>query len=210
MESSSETSASSSGGSIDYQIVKTEPAYEDVEVLLGQNQFVDSFPDFLAKFQGTHVIDSGGLVLGLFSIIRYSDARDTVNRKVVHAIDGILGEIEDSEDAVLFFNTRISNIPVDMVFELYRRVEVVDSHYIFISQVDLQDKRDVETAARTFKEFSRGDLRLWPRKNEEVFLLKCGRRAFAECRGAKYNVYVLLQDEFKQFLADFGNEIASK
>lgn len=205
MESSDEEGTCSSSGEISYRITETAPTHDDVEILLGQTRFMDSLPDFMSRFQQTRVIESDGLVLGLFSILSYEEARDSMNKKLVGAIDTIL---DNDKGTLLFFSARIGNTPVDAVFELYRAVELRDSRYIFVSQVDPQDSRSVEAAAQAFSEFDRRDLRLWPRRSEEVFLLRCGRRVFVECGGAKYNVYVLERSEFERFIADFGNEIS--
>lgn len=196
----------SSSESIDYHVGKVAPECDAADVLLAHDPAVESPSRLFSVLGDCHGITSGDLILGLASIARYADARSALQHKIAAVADRLIDSL--SGDVFLFYNARIGNTPLSMVFELYKGLEAGAGHYVCISQTDVLDRQGLEDACRMFPEFSKEDLRRWPRKNEEVFLLRCPRKACCEIAGAKFSVFVLDQDEFKQFRDDFCKEIS--
>ncbi|KAI4292875.1 hypothetical protein PAPHI01_2149 [Pancytospora philotis] len=234
-------SAGDSSSSFDYQIVKKKLTHDDAPMLLNQDTYIDYMSRFLEHLPEVDAITSGDLVLGYCVLANYDEIGGCFERRIIDTVSGLLDNIhltavdKDVEDLKaerrkmehkvydtydyanrkLFYCARYANVPIDIVYELYEKAQLTakleDEFVVVISPVAPLEKDALDAACAEFPEFSRYNLRSWPRRSEEVFLLAHKTMKYVEVHGVKYRIFLLLTEHFRQFIKDFGAEVrASK
>ncbi|KAI5168466.1 hypothetical protein PAEPH01_0154 [Pancytospora epiphaga] len=194
--------------SIDYQIKKINPEYNEIKMLLSQTQFLTDTVRFAPQLFNCQAICSDDLILGLYAMAEFNSIKDCIEDKITVAIQNLVNNIGVSDKVYLLFTSRIYNVPLDMVCELYRTLRAEFSHYLIISPLERQDKEEQKKACKAFPEFNQVDLKMWPRREEEIFLLRLQNRTEVESHGKRYRIVLLSQEELERYVGDFATELS--
>lgn len=215
-EESSCTHSQDSSESIDVEVKNGVPTLNEILMLTNQSPYITDHDEFLSKMENyasrSYVMASDDLIIACAALVKYNDVRGCLAKKTKKVINSMVEslKIENTDKIAIFFCPRFVNIPVSNVFDLYNHA-LKDlgefSHILFISRLYVLNKEEHQESIATFKEFSKDDLRMFPYRSEEIFLLSCPNRHNTEIDGLNYRIILANCDEVKRFLEAFSSEL---
>lgn len=198
---------------IDVQVRKHTPQCSEISMLLAHVPYIINPAMFLEKLQSPYILHSDDLVLGVSGFARYDDVRGALGKRIKKVINSMVDASgASSEEVAIFFCPRIVNTPLREVYEMYKKVysevDATFQYFVLASRLYTLGKREHEESAKIFKEFAEEDLRNFPYRSEEVFLLSCKSKHNTEIDGVAFKLFLARRQEFEDFLSSFLKEIS--
>lgn len=190
------------------EILDETPSIEDITLLLSSASYITDPVGFLSKAYCCKSIKSGDTVLGVCALVKYDDVRRLLAKGPKKAINSLLESAGDTSNISLLFMPRIANLPLETVYSLYSEINGQFERCIVVSRLSNLKNDEVQTIKETFPEFDEKEIRQFPVNNEEVLLLHSKYKRNTEINGAPARIYLIEQQEFKEFLIRFEKEIS--
>lgn len=203
MSTESEESFSSDG--LDTSINKASLTVSEITSFFSQYSYITSPVEFLEKIDQSYTLSSGDLILAVAAFANYANIKGFVEKRFKKTLNSLIEGV--TGDVALFFCPRIVNVPLQLIYELYSKLDLAHDYYIVVSRLYKVEKEEIDEIFNTFKEYTQNDLRYFPCFNEEIFLLESSKRQNTEIKGCQCRIQLLSKAEFQTFLIHFANEL---
>jgi hypothetical protein len=169
--------------------------------------YEDSFQISLCFIDHLQGIKSGDFLLGIVGYVDYNLISKHLNEKFKQSLKKMMER--DSGPYKYFVSERILNTPLDIVLRKYLQLSLdEDEKIIFVSRLYKLGDKDLDEVDRIYGEYAKEDLKYFPVRNEEIFLIKqSDKEMTVAVRGVWYRVVILSSSEMKGFIRKFENEI---
>jgi len=195
---------------IEIELKQNMPSIFEIATLTNQIPYITDHIEFLEKLQNSFTLCSGDLTLGCCGFVSYTEVKGCIAKKTKKIINSMLSCVESDSSVALFFCPRFVNVPLNEVLEMYKKSYNSGcnfQYFIAISRVYTLNKEELEESTKIFTEFSNDDLKNFPYRSEEVFLLKSKLKQNTEIEGTLFKVIVADRQEFEYFLDSFEKEL---
>lgn len=193
---SSDIEDSTESNEINYSISKLSIDDTDqIEMLNKYSEIYSEIPkiaEFL--FESGHGLKSNNYLLCFVGFLQIYKVRKYILSK---RIKKFLARYNDKK---LLIYQKISNLPLQMVVELFSKLEI-EHEVIFISKCTNLKKNDLNRIAAEFKEYSITDLEIFPCNSEEVFFVQ--NNIYCEIFNSNdifYRAYIINQEHVNKFI----------
>lgn len=203
----------SSSESLHFVVNNKVPEITEIAMLSNQVPFITDLSRFLDKlknYNNSYCIMSDDFIIGCSGAVNYSEVRSVLYKKTKKIINFILEECKiNLESTGLFFCPRFANCSLEYVYESYSKtfLDCNFENYIFISKLYELDKDEFLECSNVFKEFKKDDLKYFPYRSEEVFLLNFKNRKNTEIENVHFRIFLLSKSEINEFMEYFKKEI---
>lgn len=210
---SSSTEDSTQETDIEIELKQNTPSIFEIATLTNQVPYIIDHIEFLEKLQNSFTLCSGDLTLGCCGFVSYTEVKGCIAKKTKKIINSMLNNVENDSSVALFFCPRFVNVPLNEVLKMYKQSYNSGcnfQYFVAISRVYKLNKEELEESTKVFTEFSNDDLKNFPYRSEEVFLLKSKLKQNTEIEGSLFKVIVADRQEFEYFLNSFEKELENK
>ncbi len=186
----------------DCRIIDKIQDENDFELLRSIYSYIFKDVNAIKLLENPKIIKLDETILGISGFINLSNIDFFYNYKVREAIK----EMAD-ESSAIFFKIRISNTPLKLVLDAYKKHNVTYKNIIIASEVTILNNREQREIEEDFPECSKEDSKYWPIYSEEFFLNKYKERIKFIDGKKKLKIFKLSKISFIKFLNEFEKEI---
>lgn len=208
-ELSESVSDVSSDSELEYEIRDCTETPEDAMLVLEQARLFNA-SSVASNLVLAKAVVSGDVVLAFCGFLPLERVLGTMSkrlRKTFNALIAASGADVDKSNVHVFYPERMGNVPLEMVLDLYRRLDVAGFRYIvFVSKVHPRSRG--EEVTEEFGEYDAQDLEHMPSRGEEILLLSAHlSKKLTVVNGTSFRLFLLTARMFSAFVGLFESEI---
>lgn len=198
----------SESSDLQYDVLDYSPdVLRDVSVVVEQGRLFYVSEEFMSIFVASKIIMSGDLVLSFCGFAPLEKICST-SKKLGKVLSSLARGVS-RDDVYVFCTERVRNVPLEMVFDMYRKIEFQEFKYIvFISRLYQCTKIEMKNAMEDFREYDPSDLRHMPTRGEEVLLLsQYVSKKQITVNNNNFRLFMLRNEMFASFIDMLAKEL---
>ncbi|EPR79520.1 hypothetical protein SLOPH_759 [Spraguea lophii 42_110] len=162
--------------------------------------FLDT--DKLFKCDSLFVAKHTDIVFAVFGYIKYSEFENLCDNQFHKKLSQILTKKKiNTKKLNVVISERIINTPFQWILDLYNNTKQEAQEILWISKLNTVNKEDLAEIKLLFPEYSENDLRKFPVKNDEIYLLNHNLLSDEICfNGQTYRICVLNKKQHNNFI----------